>query len=355
MGWSALTGASEYSRLTVAVVGASVAGAFCSWCVSPHVHRVLMFDDRVPAEKPCGGGISPRVFSLFPELLQLSCARNEPRQLIFITSAGKEIPSRVPRAWIVSRRDFNESLLQLVLGRSNVQLIPERVVDLARDGEGYILTTRQGHCFKADILVGADGVASLVRRRIMGKLPDTCLGIAVGYMVTNTLSDRIVIQTFRDLEGYLWYFPRVDHASVGIALPAGTVPVGQLQERLEGFVGRFFPSARRLSKWRALIPHVADAGYWDNQFAGKNWALIGDAAGHVHPITGEGILYALWSANLVAKAIASGDVQSYDRLWRSAYGATLRGASIALGNMREIKAQHGYNGYELLLRGRLGD
>jgi flavin-dependent dehydrogenase len=51
--------------------------------------------------------------------------------------------------------------------------------------------------------------------------------------------------------------------------------------------------------------------------------LIGDAAGHVDPITGEGIPYALRSAELACKAISKNNLMLYDLFWREEYGAFL--------------------------------
>jgi flavin-dependent dehydrogenase len=70
-----------------------------------------------------------------------------------------------------------------------------------------------------------------------------------------------------------------------------------------------------------------DASLWDTPCTGLGWALLGDAAGHVHPITGEGMAYALWSAELLAKAIGQGDPQVYEGLWREQYGRGLMAAS----------------------------
>jgi flavin-dependent dehydrogenase len=57
-----------------------------------------------------------------------------------------------------------------------------------------------------------------------------------------------------------------------------------------------------------------DAGLWDTPCAGPGWVLLGDAAGHVYPLTGEGIAYALWSADSLAEALGGGDPMAYDNL-----------------------------------------
>jgi digeranylgeranylglycerophospholipid reductase len=58
--------------------------------------------------------------------------------------------------------------------------------------------------------------------------------------------------------------------------------------------------------------------------AGENWILIGDAAGHVDPISGGGILYALWDGKLAAEAIIKRDLREYDKLWKKEYGKKLK-------------------------------
>ena len=75
-----------------------------------------------------------------------------------------------------------------------------------------------------------------------------------------------------------------------------------------------------------------DPTLWDNPCAGPGWALLGDAAGHVHPVTGEGTAYALWSAELLAQAFANGDPMAYEELWRTRYGQELAKASEVLRN-----------------------
>ena len=57
--------------------------------------------------------------------------------------------------------------------------------------------------------------------------------------------------------------------------------------------------------------------------------LLGDAAGHAHPRTGEGIHYALWSAELASQAIIASDLRLFDFLWRKEYGKELIQASNA--------------------------
>lgn len=151
---------------------------------------------------------------------------------------------------------------------------------------------------------------------------------ATGYWVRPM--PAIVFQTYADLHGYLWSFPRPDHASVGVGSRLGAVPPRDLWQRLDRFLDEVCPGARKGDRFAALLPMARDATLWDTPCAGPGWALLGDAAGHVHPITGEGIAYALWSAESLSEAFRQGDPQVYEDLWRESYGQGLRAAGAML-------------------------
>ena len=72
-----------------------------------------------------------------------------------------------------------------------------------------------------------------------------------------------------------------------------------------------------------MLPSARNPEFFATPCAGKNWILVGDAAGHVDPISGGGILYALWDGELAAQAIKANNPQSYDLLWRDAFGKDL--------------------------------
>jgi flavin-dependent dehydrogenase len=210
-------------------------------------------------------------------------------------------------------------------------------VDLEQTRDGWCVRTTSGQVFSADFVVGADGVRSIVRRHLVGPIPRQHLGLAVGYHVRG-MPDALTFQTFADLEGYLWSFPGSDHASVGIGSRLGSVPPQGLWQWVDQFLDDTCPGASRERRWAGLLPMARDTSLWDTPCAGPGWALLGDAAGHVHPITGEGIAYALWSAELLAQAFQQEDLQVYEGLWRERYG---RGFLAAGGMLRRVERNVG--------------
>src|SRR5206468_2141571 len=80
-------------------------------------------------------------------------------------------------------------------------------------------------------------------------------------------------------------------------------------------------------RYAARIPGLAPRT-WDTRHAcGERWALLGDAAGFADPVTGEGIYYALRSAELFADAYLAGAPLDYERRWREDFGHELQRAS----------------------------
>ncbi len=79
--------------------------------------------------------------------------------------------------------------------------------------------------------------------------------------------------------------------------------------------------------YAARIPGFADQT-WDKRSAcGEGWALLGDAAGFADPVTGEGIYYALRSAEIFSDAVLEGQPEQYEKRWRKDFGWELRRAS----------------------------
>jgi flavin-dependent dehydrogenase len=119
------------------------------------------------------------------------------------------------------------------------------------------------------------------------------------------------IQFLDRLHGYIWIFPRADHVSAGICGRLKHQSTAELRRLLETWLphlGFDFHAARFYSH---ILPSLRASTLRQVAVSGKRWALIGDAAGFVDPITGEGLYYALRSAELLSQALLKDPPESY--------------------------------------------
>jgi len=305
--------------IDIAIVGAGPAGGFCGFCLAKEGFRPVVFDHSHPREKPCGGGLSPFAQEAFPFLKELPFNHAEPDQIQVVYLNDKTITLTVKRKFIItSRLRLDQHILNMAIA-NGARVEKNRVIEAKRCREGWKVSTCKG-IHKVTTLIGADGVHSLVRKATIGSFSPIDLGMCYGYLGKPLAAQRILLKFLPKRKGYIWSFPRGDHVCVGIAANM-TRSLG-MKTDLDKFLKAHHPNLEAVAQWAALIPtlHVQT---FRRPVAGANWMLIGDAAGHVDPVSGEGIPYALRSAELAAEAIFQNNPRLYDQSWREDYGKFL--------------------------------
>lgn len=289
----------------VAIVGAGPAGASAARGLAAGGARVALIDASHPREKPCGGGVTRRALLLVgspPE----SATEGVPIDSATFAYGGREVDLPVrgatdgPRLTVVPRRTFDGWLVERAR-QAGAALLDTRATGVERDGAGWTVTTRDG-ALRARWLIGADGPASLVRRRVSVPFAREDLSIAAGYYVAGPSSRRIDIALDDDPPGYLWSFPRRDHLAVGVCAQADETDTASLLAASARWIDRNAAGGtRRRYSWP--IPSLRVETLERQAPGGDGWLLAGDAAGLVDPITREGIFFALTSGELAAAAI----------------------------------------------------
>jgi flavin-dependent dehydrogenase len=337
----------------VAIVGAGPSGAWAGYLLARRGARVTIFDGSHPREKPCGGGVTGRALALvsdaitpanFPHTVVRSArfTRNlAPGVGVPYRSLGSEVGSevgvRVPldddALVVVSRSVFDKALLKAAVG-AGVSLVQSRVTDVAMDSGGATLTTSDGCGHHASFVIGADGANSLSRRRLATAFRRDQLSIATGYFAHGVTSNEIVIELMGDPPGYIWSFPRPGHLAIGICAQANAgITAGMLRAQAAQWI-----AATRIAEGATLepyawpIPSLRARDFDELELAGPRWALVGDAAGLVDPITREGIFFALQSGSWIADALVGSNPAS-------AYASHVRDGAIAeLARAARLKA-----------------
>jgi len=308
--------------IEAAIVGGGPAGSYCAYSLAENNIYPVMFDHTHPREKPCGGLVSPIAERLFPFLEKLPIKHSKKSKLHLISSSGRRVCISIRKGKIrcFSRLKLDQFLVNMAVDKG-AEWIKEKVIALERKKDFWkVKTTRQS--YHAKILIGADGVNSLVRRSTIGPLSKVDKGVCCGYLVKGLEKEDITIRLLVHRQGYIWTIPRGEHTSLGIGTAEASRSYG-LRQELDMFIQQQYPYAEKISKWAALIPNVKNIKTLQIPVAGSNWMLIGDAAGHVSPTLGEGILYALLDGELAAQAITENNPRLFNELWKETYGASL--------------------------------
>ena len=294
--------------IDVAIVGAGPAGSNCAYNLARKGIYATMFDHSHPREKPCGGMIGMADKEAFSILEEFPIEHSEIDLMRIISPSRKiwNIDMTKNKLLCFSRMRFDQYLLNEALSEG-ANLIEEKVIGLQKNGESWRVITQKGS-YDVRTLVGADGVSSLIRKSIVGSLDKRDMGACFGYIFKGAEEKTVTIKFLPKIEGYIWVIPRGDNTSIG----GGTTKISsfrELKDQVNLFTKTGYSRLEKVSEWAALIPNVKNPRTLLLQVAGPNWVLIGDAAGHVSPISGSGIVYALTDGELAAEAIAEGHVE----------------------------------------------
>jgi geranylgeranyl reductase family protein len=282
----------------VAVLGGGPAGAYAAELLARGGVRVALFDEKLAWEKPCGGGLSQKAFLRYPFLADGTAPKRWVHRLRFTADdAGNATLDLDHPLLLYARRDLN----QLLLWRAELagaQLEKERVTAMEPHGCGWRIRTARGS-FEADACVVATGARNSLRSAGTEFGPNDSM-VALGYYVDGAQPD-IDLVFARGLHGYIWVFPRCDHLSVGIC--GKQESSASLRNRLENLMRERGISWKGAQFYAHLLPSLEPGSWSRNRIGGPGWLAVGDAGGFVDPITGEGIYYAIRSAELAAQAM----------------------------------------------------
>ena len=296
--------------MDVAIVGAGPAGASAAYRLARAGARVTIFDPSHPREKPCGGGVTGRALSLVRDALDdLPVRATTIRTARFIDArSGRQAMVQLKDGALVvsDRRTFDAALLDAAV-RAGALHIRSRVLHVTTF-PSIAIRTRDA-TYSADFLIGADGAAGATRRMLARPFTRAQLSIAAGCFVRGVTSDEIVVEMTADPPGYFWSFPRATHLAVGVCAQADEdVSAGDLRHRAARWADDAeLTQAGRSVEWYSWpIPSLGAGDFADQVLAGRDWCLVGDAAGLVDPITREGIYFAVASGAWAAEAIGGG-------------------------------------------------
>jgi geranylgeranyl reductase family protein len=292
------------NRFDAIVVGAGPAGSTTAYRLAGAGSRVLLVDKaRFPRDKPCGGGVTLRAarqlpFSIDP-VVEDVVDRFELR-LGYGSSFERE--DAEPLCLMTQRRRLDEFLVRKA----------EEAGAEFRDGTAVAFddgsTTVDGERIAARVIVGADGVNGLTARAF-GLARDHGHGVALegNAPLDKRYRGRLVLELGVVPGGYAWVFPKGEHVNLGVGGWESEGP--RLREHLRRLCAVHAVDFDTLTDLRGYrLPYRRSA----STFARDNVLLVGDAAGLIDPLSGDGMYEAFVSARLAAEAVLGGDLGSYE-------------------------------------------
>jgi geranylgeranyl reductase family protein len=312
----------------IAIVGAGPAGAAAACHFARGGFRVVLIDQRrFPRDKVCGDFVGPAALAELdrpglPSLPTIRDANKIRHGALYLN--GDEVVGR-PFPHGQGLRDYGVCIPRMLLDNaivhaavaSGARLIEDARVTGYETGTTSVTLSHRGSggqkCLRTRLLIGADGSSSLISRILRGATPpkhDLIIAVRAYFEGVEGAADQAELYvTSSSFPGYTWLFPTgTNSANVGIAMLLETwtptnKPLGQLlTELVECDPAIRFRLAKAemcgkivgwpLATFNPRLPIIAD-----------RVVLLGDAAGLINPLSGEGIQYALRSARWSSEAL----------------------------------------------------
>jgi len=298
-------------RVDALVVGAGPAGSAAAIHLARAGTRVLLAEKAsFPRDKPCGGGLTGRALKAIPVDPSPVVERDVDRFRLRLRYGSSFTRGHdEPLIRMTQRRRLDAFLAEEAV-RAGAELRDgTRVEQLEADASG--VTARVGGAaVRADAVVGADGANGVVARAA-GLGEDIVRGVALeGNIPLTRLDEDLVRTAVIELAvlpgGYGWVFPKGDHANLGVGGWGSEGPA--LRDHLARLARAHGVDPAALTEVRGHRLPMRRLGAAP---AAGRVLLVGDAAGLVDPLSGDGMYEAFVSAQLAADAIVSGDLDGY--------------------------------------------
>ena len=299
--------------IDVAVVGAGPAGLAAAIRCARRGFRTVCFErQRAPVDKACGEGLMPAAVAALRALGVTPPGR--PFAGIRYLAPGRAVAAefRAGPGLGVRRTALHAALARRAVA-AGVDLVPGTVRDVAQDEAGVTVDGR-----RARYLLAADGLHSPVRRALGLGLPPAGprrFGLRRHYALV-PWSPYVEVHWAGAAEAYVT--PVADDL-VGVALLTGADPADRVtsyDDLLDGF-----PALRARLRGAEPVTAVRGAGPLHQRARSPRHGrvlLVGDAAGYVDALTGEGLAVGLATARAAVAAVSEDRPEGYPAAWRAA-------------------------------------
>lgn len=287
----------------VVVIGAGPAGSAAAYTALKKGLSVAIIDKKTfPRDKLCGALFSGRSKQYYTEIFdrELDPEHFGPKTEIEFWMNGRKLSAMddVPPLYVTMRWDLDLLCLQHAIEAGAVDMTGQAINEIDENGQTVIM--KDGRRIGFRILIGADGVNSMVARTLYGRAFDhDRIGFALEIELDgNHLcpDDPVRIDFAAAKWGYGWWFPKRRTTTVGVGGIHAANP--DMKASMAGYL-ELLGVDPDIKKYKGHFLPFGDVRKWPGR---GNILLAGDAAGLVDPITGEGIAFAMQSGRFAAEA-----------------------------------------------------
>ena len=350
----------------VVIVGGGPAGAAAAFHLAQGGQKVIIVDQKAfPRDKVCGDFVGPVALI---ELDRMGVNRvqgyketNIIRQASLSLNGRRLVTSPIPEVKgvphygrVIPRQQLDAWILDAAQSAGATVLKEYRATGYTVDRDGVtVQSAGDKPALRAKMLIAADGSTSVLALQLRGQRPrnsDRILAVRAYFEnVQGSDEEADLFFTGSSFPGYYWLFPTGQgHANVGVGMALDTLPA--TTEHLRDMLLRLIETDKALRNRLSGAKMIGKIASWTLTVynprlptVGDRVALIGDAAGLINSLNGEGIQYALQSGRWVAETVLEcakrrefsvESLSSYDARLRSELGFDMALSSLVVQLIR---------------------
>lgn len=318
----------KYNQYDVIVVGGGPGGTTVAMNTAREGYKTLIIDkDKFPREKTCGGLVPIKALKELDFSVPSAIIKNEIKSISLYnrqmdcTTYGRDGILGL----VLPRVDFDHYLLERAMEYGSQFHPNTKFYELERIDNGIKIFTSNGN-YTCKNLVGSDGVFSSVKNYVGYNMLDQ---YKMGFTLSAYANHKELDQTenFKIFDIPIkysmgWGIPYEKRVHIGIGGPAfkSNEMMGYFEEYSKTLHGVYGFDKASIKVKGCFLP----AGGFKRKIYREGVLLVGDAAGFVDPMVGEGIYYAIRSGKIAAKQITSGGIDKYEELCYKEFNGKLK-------------------------------
>jgi geranylgeranyl reductase family protein len=293
----------------IVIIGAGPVGCYTARLLKIYGFDPLLIEEHIEVGRPlhCTGLVGEKVFSeRRPVKLPTSAILNTINGAVIHLDGQNFVIKRKHVAYVIDREKFDKGLSQGL----NI-LYQNKFLGFEKTESGYIISTDNDN-IPADIIIGADGANSLLRK-ILGQDENIRHFKGLQFRIRTKLKHEDLVGTFLRKPSFFWVVPEGE----GIAR-VGTISDNPFRD-LDCFMKEGLVKGTILERFGGLV----SIGICQNTVK-NNVALVGDAACQLKPLSYGGIYFGLKSAEILASCIRDDKLTEYDALWKQELASEIK-------------------------------